>query len=200
MTKKNKWWLILIYCICGVLIATAISLSVIKTNYAPDVNEPILINIRQVGSSKPFPHGQKESEDNKDVEVYNKIMTNYNDAFRESVMSGFFSGRTSFKSRIEECTGTNRNPIDKLTGYVVTFIFPEEQTLMLNGKIYNPPTNSNMVLKYTEMSFSVNEDEKLQSHDIYFKCIADNTAGYTYYRQTVMGSFADMYNTILDFE
>lgn len=200
MTKKNKWWLILIYCICGILIATSITLSIVKTNYAPDVDEPAIINIKQAGSSKPFPGGEKDSEDSKDVEVYNNLMSNYKSAFEESVMSGFFSGRTSFKSRIEECNGTNKNPVEKLTGYVVTFYFQEPQTLTLNGKIYNPPTNSNLVLKYTEMTFSVSEGEKLQSHYVYFKCIADNTAGYTYYRQTVMGSFADMYKTISSFE
>lgn len=200
MTKKNKWWLILIYCICGILIATAITLSVVKTNYAPDAIEPSFINIKQTGSNKPFPGGRKDSEDDKDVEVYNNLMSDYKSAFRESVMSGFFSGRTSFKSRIEECIGTNKNPIEKLTGYVVTFYFPEEQTLTLNGKIYNPPTNSSEMLKYTEMTFSVSEGEKMQSHYVYFKCVADNTAGYTYYRQTVMGNFVDMYKTISSFE
>lgn len=192
MIKKNKWWLILIYCLCGILVATAITLSIVKTNYAPDVAKPIMINIE--GSDKPFPGGSTSNEEDK--KVYDKVMTNYNRAFTESVMSGFFSGRTSFRSRIEECTGSNKDPIKKLTGYKVIFTFSESQTLMLNGKIYNPPTNSNTTVKYSRMIFNVVEGEKMQSHDIYFESRENDSTTPIYYKQTVMCNFNDLYETI----
>ncbi len=194
MTKKNKWIFLGIYILCGVLITLVVTFCLVPTNYAPFSTQPFQINVvASPSSTKIYPSGSREEIST----AFDKYTKAYNNAFKESLMSGIFSGRTGFNSRIEVCSGNNKDPIKSLSGYVVTFTFGQEQTLKLNGKVYHPKTDSSKELKYQDVTFAVPESDSMQSHTIYFKCIdAAATSGYTYYSQTVMCNFSELYKVI----
>ena len=193
MTKKNKWIFLGIYILCGVLITLVVTFCLVQTNYAPFTTQPFQIIVTaSTSSTKTYPSGSKEHN-----VAFDKYTNAYNNAFKESLMSGIFSGRTSFNSRIEVCSGSNKEPIKSLSGYIVTFTFGEEKTLELNGEVYHPKTDSSKELKYKEVTFAVSENETMKSHTIYFQCIDTKaTSGYTYYSQTIMCNFSELYEVI----
>ena len=189
MKRKNKIILAVAYAVSGILIALVVSLSLIKTNYAPNVNEPIIINIQS--GTKCIGVGSKENS----KDVYDEYLKAYKDAFRESIMSGFFSGRTGFESIIisYDGTSTNSNPMNTLSGYIAVFTFGEEQTLKKqNGEDYHLVTDTSKTVKYTRIFFEIPENDSMKSHKIYF----ENTDGNKYYVQTVMCNFSSLYKII----
>lgn len=194
MAKKNKWIFLGIYILCGVLITLVVTFCFVQTNYAPFSTQPAQINVvASPSSTKIYPSGSRAQI----KDAFDKYTKAYNNAFKESLMSGIFSGRTSFNSRIEVCSGSNKDPIKSLSGYVVTLSFEDEQTLKLNGKVYHPKTDTSKELKYNDVIFAVSESDSMQSHTIYYKCIDSSaTSDHTYYSQTVMCNFSELYKVI----
>lgn len=191
MKRKNKMILTVAYALSGILIALVVSLCVIKTNYAPSVNEPMLINFQYMPSNtKTFPTGSKENS----KDTYDKYLNAYKNSFRESVMSGFFSGRTNFNSVITSYVGTKSDPKDTFSGYIAVFTFGEEQTLKLNGSDYHPETDKSKTVVYTEMFFEIPENDSMKSHKIYFRSNDGTTT--KYYVQTVMCNFSSLYKIV----
>lgn len=192
MKRKNKIILTVAYALSGILIALVVSLSLIKTNYAPNVNEPMIINFQYGAESNKGITGSKENS----KDDYDKYLNAYKNAFRESVMSGFFSGRTGFESYITsyDGTSTNKDPMKTLSGYIAKFTFGEDQTLKLNGKDYHPNTDTTKTVVYKEMFFEISENDSMKSHKIYFK--SDDGTTVKYYVQTVMCNFSNLYKII----
>ena len=193
MTKNNRLFMILIYCIVGVLVLSTLVLYLIPVNYKPEIETPSAISITESsgGSSSILC-----SEDNA-VDRYNEINDEFKKSFTESVLTGIFSGRLGVKSRIESYYSSD--PTSNFSGYVVNFIFKTKQTIMLNGKEYNPPTNSNETIQFDEIIFELAEDQGFGTHYIYYVyeyTDSSNIERTMYYKQSITCNFDGLYDLI----
>lgn len=194
MTKKNKLWLIAVYCIVGVLLISVIACSIANMSYRPQIEDPLIINI-QDGSYGKYITGSKENNQ----EVYDEILEKFNKSFNESVLSSVFSGRSGFESIVSEYGKTNPNT--NFTGFRVTLEYNvnDPKTIMLDGKPYNPPTNTSKIIKYTKIIFDVNETAGMTRHYIYYVSYDEATSKNIYYQQSVMCDFSDLYALLLTY-
>ena len=193
MTKSNKWLMILIYCIVGVLVLSTVILYIVPVSYRPEIGTPNAISITESsgGSSSIL------CSDDNAVERYNEINEEFENAFSESVLTGIFSGRIGTNSRIE--TYYKTNPTSEFSGYIVRFMFKTKQTVMLNGKEYNPPTNSSETIEFDEIVFELAQDKGFSTHYIYYVYQYQDTTNVErtmYYRQSIMCNFDDLYNLV----
>lgn len=197
MTRKNKWWLILVYCLAGVLLVSTIACCIIKVNYKPEIENPFVINIQEQNYAKYISAVQNAENENDEVleKRYNEIMEKFDKAFEETVLTSVFSGRASTASRIIE--SSKSKPENSFTGFKVKFTYLEEKTIMLNNKPYNPPTNSAQTIQYKEIVFDVTKTEGMAKHYIYYVTIdEEDTTKYVYFEQSVMCDFGDLYELL----
>lgn len=192
MTKKNKLWLIAVYCVVGILLISVIVSSIIKMDYKPEIDNPYIINI-QDGTYAKYIAASKENN----TERYNEILDEFNKSFDESVLTAVFSGKTGFESIVSEY-GKN-NPNTNFTGFRVEFVYETEKTIMLNEKPYNPPTDTSKTISYTKILFDVNEEAGMSRHYIYYVSYDQATQKNIYYQQSVMCDFADLYALLLTY-
>ena len=190
MTKKNRWWLTLIYCLCGLLIISTVVCCVVNVNYKPQIQTPYVINVQDNNYAK-YTVGSSQTGGR-----YNEMLDAFNNSFSENVLTSIFSGRAGFDSRIIE--STSKDPMASFTGFKVRFTC-EESEIMLNGKPYNPPTNTSKTLKYTDIIFNVTENDSMQKHYIYYAVIDDVTSKTVYYQQTVMCDFSGLYDLLISY-
>ena len=190
MTKKNKGVLIAVYCLVAVLVLSTIVCCFVKTSYRPEIQDPYAFTAYISGNADSYIACDKDN--NKDR--YNEVLTTFNDSFTESVLSSLFSGRMFSKSRIE-----SSQSLPSFSGYTLKLSFATKQTIMLNGKEYNPPTNSSQTIEYDEIYVDVAGDNGFGVNYVYYVynyVDSSNINRTTYYKQTVKANFNELYDLL----
>ncbi len=190
MTKKNKGWLILTYCIVAVLVLSTIICCFVKTSYRPEIQDPYAFTAYISGNADSYIACDKDHN----TDRYNEVLKEFNGAFEESVLSSLFSGRLFSASRIE-----SSQSLPSFSGYTLKLSFATKQTIMLNGKEYNPPTNSSQTIEYDEMYIDVAGDNGFGVNYVYYVYNYVDSSDInrtTYYKQTVKCNFNDLYDLL----
>ena len=113
-------------------------------------------------------------------EEYNAFMQEYNDAFRVSVLTGIFSNNLT-DYVIEENRITSL-PTELTSGNYVTFMFKENPITLVkkDGKTYYSKYNSKNSIDFTQASFALSSEDKIQDTTMYLKY---NSGTKTYYAE-----------------
>lgn len=190
MAKKNKGWLILTYCLVAVLVLSTIVCCFVKTSYRPEIENPYAFTAQISGNADSYIACDKDHN----TERYNEVLEAFNSSFEESVLSSLFSGRLFGKSRIE-----SSQSLPSFSGYTLKLSFATKQTIVLNGKEYNPPTNSSQTIEYEEIYVDVANDNGFGVNYVYYvyKYVdSSNINRTTYYKQTVQCNFDGLYDLL----
>lgn len=181
-------------CLIGILATTIIIFSTVNTNYNLNLTNPNYIEISINNSS-----AMESYDSNGDAEhkaVYDKVMSLYNDSFKQKIMSGIFSGVLFNKPTIVY----NISSINTLlnSGTYIIFNYNEEQTLKLNGEIYTYTSSSGSKttdIKYNKLYVEVKNTSSITTFNIYVKNINND---YSYYRYSVQAKQGELYKYIQD--
>lgn len=181
---KKKISQILAYAILGVLVVGLVITAVLKKSFAPNIALPTYeaggINIAVPDTSKVDGLGKQED--------YDEFVSIYNSSFELTLLYSLFSGKIS---REQTITNEGTKAPEYTAGFVVTFVYPEAQTLKANGKVWYESPSSPETL-YKKVIFAVFENKGLASTYIYFY----NDSDKNYYRLNTLANFDNLYNFI----
>ena len=189
MIKKNRWWLIAVYCVLAVLVVAIVVSCFVKVSSKPQIENPDYYYIKVEGQAE---YSLADKVENK--EKYDKINDAFEKSFSEAFLTSLFSGRLSFESKIENVTSD-----PSFDGYKVKLGYATEQTIMFKGKEYNPPTNTEEVIKYSTILIDITEGEGYATHYIYYEyhyTDSSNVQKTAYYKQSIKANFDDLYNLL----
>ncbi len=189
MAKNNKWWLIVIYCLVSVIILSTIVSCFVKVSYKPEIANP---EIYYAQSNNEYITGDKQLN----TKVYDEINKAFNDAFKENLLSSLFSSRIRAKSRIE-----SSSKLPTFSGYQLRLSYTQEQTIMLNGEVYKPSTNTSQTIHYEQIYVDVVAEQGMSTNYIYYEYYSVSSSGVvstkpSYYKQTVVCNFDELYNVL----
>ena len=191
MTKKNRGWLIVVYAIVALIIVATIVSCIVKVNKKPDIQEPHAYAI-SIENQANYNLCDKDT----DKEKYDEINKVFLSSFEENLLTSLFSGRLFYNSRIDSLKPST------FSGYKLKLIYAQDQTIKLNGKAYNPPTNSSETITYREILIDVQENQGYTTHYIYYPYEYTDTNSIVktgYYRQTIMANFDELYKALAEF-
>ena len=124
-----------------------------------------------------------------DVDFYNEFVRLYNSSFELTLLYSIFSGKISREQTIEN-VGTKAPSYT--AGYVITFLYADEQEIKVNGKVWHESVNSNTATTYKKVIFNIFEGKGLTTSFIYFY----NNETNTYYKLTTLANYDNLYNFI----
>ncbi len=179
---------IIALCLIAVLAGTIIVFSCVDKNYNLNLTKPDYIQISVSGTTGESYYADGDSEHKA---VYDKVMSLYNDSYKQKIMSGIFSGVIFNKPVIANAGTTVTTVLNK--GTFIIFNYNEEQTLMLNGKKYTDKTNPSGV-KYKTLYVEVKDTTSITSFSIYVKDVS--STGYLRYNYSVQAKQANLYDYI----
>ena len=192
MTKKNKWWLIVVYCLLAVLVVSVVVSCFVKVSSKPEINGPDYYYVITDSQLSPLPFADKENN----KEKYDEINNAFEKSFKEALLTSLFSGRLSFESKIEVYTSA---PTFK--GYKLKLGYGKAQKIMYKGKEYNPPTNSQETVEYKGILIDVQNGLGYTTNYIYYEYsyIDTNNVQQTgYYQQSIQANFDELYKVIAE--
>lgn len=152
---KKKIGLIIVYSLCALLVCAIVTMSLIKFNTLPQLNNPTSIHMYKSTSTN-------DKTITKDVEQYDEFMKVFEDAFTEQYISALFTGRTSRDYDVNADNLSTTKPYIK-------FKYSQLQTLKLNGKIVKDPADSNKTIEYNELYFNITETNMKSSVMLRFR-------------------------------
>ena len=182
MSKKISQ--IVAYAILGVLVIGLVLTAVLKKSYAPNIAVPAYeaggINISVPNTSKVDGLGKQED--------YDEFVRLYNGSFELTLLYALFSGKIS---REQTIVNDGKTAPSFTAGFVVTFVYPEAQTLKANGSVWYESPSSPETL-YKKVIFAVFEGKGLSTTSIYFY----NDTDKNYYRLNTLANFDSLYEFI----
>ncbi|MBQ4558514.1 MAG: hypothetical protein IJA61_04000 [Clostridia bacterium] len=173
MTKGKKIFIWAVAVVLLAVIATAIILSVVSTEfYNPvikDVRHVIIwSNGEQVGvgtHTNPDYQTGANGELTQGNKIYNKIMELHNNSVKESVLTNLLGGGYGYEATVTE-TETAISSITKSDAVVIEFVCANYETLMFNGEEYTDTDDD--VVKFNKMYLAVYNTENLSETTLYF--------------------------------
>ena len=186
---KNRWWLLVVYCLLALIIISTIVCCFVKVSYKPEIESPDAYYI-SVENQADYDLADKTNE----KEKYEKIDKAFFDSFSETFLTALFSGRLSKSSRIEYYSQT-----PMFDGYKVKLIYAKSQKIRLGGKDFNPPTDTSETVEFAEILVDVKAGEGYTTHYIYYPYTytdSSNVQKTGYFRQTVVANFDSLYTLL----
>ena len=179
-------------CLIGILAGTIIVFSCVNKDYNLNLTNPDSISVYINKSYKESSEAYSLDSDDAHKEIYNKILSLYNDSFKQKMMSAFFNGTLNEGVKI---TKEYRN-LSSLTSTGTWLVFDynlNPQTIKLNGKDYKD--DSSYSKEYDKALVEVKNSETMTTFTIY---LAKRESDYSYYHYTVRAKQCDLYNYLND--
>lgn len=176
---------IVTYVILGVLVVGLVLTAVLKKSFAPNISVPaytaggITISVPNMAKYEPL-----DKQEN-----YNEFVSLYNSSFELTILYSVFSGKISREQKIDNIGKTAPS---FTSGYVVTFVYPTDQVIKVNGEIWHESVNSDTPTNYRQITFNIFENKGLTTVFIYFY----NNDTSTYYKLTTLANFDALYNFV----
>lgn len=176
---------IVTYVILGVLVVGLVLTAVLKKSFAPNISVPtytaggITISVPNMAKYEPL-----DKQDN-----YNEFVNLYNSSFELTILYSVFSGKISREQKIDN---VGKTAPSYTSGYVVTFVYPTDQEIKVNGEIWHESVNSDTPTTYRQITFNVLNGKGLTTAYIYFY----NSDEGNYYKLTTLANFDNLYNFI----
>lgn len=181
---KKKISQIVTYSILAVVVLGFILCSIIKINFRPEMNLPLIANGDKIQISLS---GTAKVESSDENIKYSEFTTKFDDSFKLTVLYSVFSGKISEELNVDE---TKSEP--SYMGYKVQFIFAQEQTLKKDGKDVPIADNSSTPITFNSLIFDVAKDKGLTDVNLYFYKNGETK----YYKVTTVANFDDLYSYI----
>lgn len=176
----------------ALIIVTTITLGFINTNFDQlSVDKAVSVKIYKNGSYQTF----YKNNDPANSTGYNDVTKLYNNQSKISILAALFTGAYSAKASI---TAENTTMANKTSsGYWVSYIFDEAQTLKLNGKdYYDSGTTSDDPVSFVQMYLQVTETKGMEL--VYCYICETSNAVQARYTLTIYADQADLYDYIND--
>lgn len=176
---------IIALCLIGILAGTIIVFSCINKDFNLNLSNPDFIEI-YVGTTDASQSYDKNG-DSEHKAVYDKVLSLYNQSYKQKLMSSLFNGTLSEKTTISREYKYNLSSMTS-SGTWIVFNYEEEQTLKLNGKEYKDDYTTNKT--YNKVYIEVKDSDTMTTFTIYVK---NKDADSSYYRYSVRARQADLY-------
>lgn len=179
---KKKISQIISFTVLAVVVLAVVLCAVIKLDFMPQMRLPVYPEVIQITDSEA--NARTLSLTGED---FDKFVTTFNDGFKMSVLSALFSGKLGASiSTPKKVTSTTKS------GYVVVFMYNEEQELTDNGEPVKTGKQSTETVKFTRVMFSIQAEKGLNEEtSLYF--YKDTTS---YYQITTLANFDSLYEFI----
>jgi len=176
--KRNRLITAIISCSIGLaIVATIVTLSIVKVDLKPSIiTSP---------SSMYFNGNTSAKYDNYDdpIDIYDDFMTEFNQSFSISYLTGIFTGRLGGYDITEDHIESLPNTVTDST--YVTFYYKDKITLTKqDGKTYYSKYNSNYSIDFSEVTFALSSEDKVDNMTIYLKYnwkVSGSSTSKTYY-------------------
>lgn len=176
---------IIAYTILGVLVVGLVLTAVLKKSFAPNIAIPA----HSAGGIEISVPNMAKYEGLGDEEDYNEFVKLYNSSFELTILYSIFSGKIS---REQTITNNGTTAPSYTNGYVVTFLYPQDQEIKVNGEVWHESVNSNTPITYKKVTFNILEGRGLTTTYIYFY----NSENNSYYKLTTLANFDALYNFV----
>lgn len=173
-------------CLIGVLAGIIIVFSCVNKDYNLNLSNPDFINVyinTTLSENKP-----SYSQDDETKDIYNKIISLYNESFKQNMMSAFFNGALGEKPQITK----EYKSISNITSSGTWLVFDynlHPQTIKLNGKEYTD--NSSYSKEYDQALVEVKDSDTMTTFTIY---LVKTGSDYSYYHYTVRAKQTNLYS------
>lgn len=169
---KKKIILLVVLALAIILAGTFILLGCVKKDYAPEFSLTAkTIKIEDSSSNEYFNYEANENKNGK--EMFNKLLAEYENSMKQSILAGIFSGTLS-----NEIDITLLSKAPAFSDYKVTFDFKAQMTLKKDGKNFVYGTNSEKTIEFSEVMFNLNDSKGFHEFNIY---AIERQDGKTYY-------------------
>ena len=180
-------------CLIGILAGTIIVFSCVNKDYNLNLTNPDSISVYINKSLTENSEAYSLDSDDAHKEVYNKILSLFNESFKQKMMSAFFNGTLNEGVTI---TKEYKN-LSSLTSTGTWLVFDynlNPQTIKLNGKDYKD--DSSYSKEYDKAIVEVKDSETMTTFSIYLK--AKSKKDSSYYHYTVRAKQGDLYDYLND--
>jgi len=182
---KKKISQIVAYSVLGVVVLGLVLCAIIKVNFRPEINLPIIANGDKIQISLD---GTAKVESSDNNIKYKQFLNKFDDSFKLTILYSVFSGRIGSELEIEETTTA-----PTYNGFKVQFIYTETQTLKKDGKaVTSGAVNSNTPVTFNTLIFDVAEGRGLGEVSLYFYTNGEEE----YYKVTTIANFDSLYTYI----
>lgn len=179
-------------CLIAVLAGTIIVFSCINKDFNLNLNNPDFINIYINSSTKTGEsYGLGTEFDDEHKEVYNKIMSLYNESFKQKMMSALFNGTLTEKTKITKHSSSKTVSSIVGSGIWLEFNYSDNQKIKLNGKDYDD--DSTWSKEYNRAFVEVKESSTATTFEIYLVTTTSSGSSYSYYHYTVRATQSNLY-------
>ena len=190
MKKKIILWVSLGLVL--VLATAVVLLAVLKKDYSPEFDlSPKSMNI--TNSSSTGYYNYLATDDEKAKAMFEKIVAQYNDSMKQSILASMFSGNLFKNIEI-----SLKSSAPTLSGYKVEFDYKADMTLKKDGKDYVYGTDSSKTIKFQRIMFALDDTQGFHEFNIY--AIEEINSKEYYYEITTIANTYELYQTVSSLE
>lgn len=162
-----------------VLAVVIIAFTFVEKNFNINLENPYSINIISNGTPSESYFSDSNVSENK--EIYNKLLSEYNNSFKQKVMSSLFQGILASNAKIER-VNSSMSTID--SGTYLHFVYNDAQTLKLNGKVYtyhySNSTSTDTNIQYKDVYVQVLDADSMSQINVYVTKEGNSNLTYKY--------------------
>ena len=177
---------IVMLCVAGILVLSLLLCYFVPKSYAPELNRPDFVKVYTSS-------GTYMGDYNKNSEVYNKILSLYDESYQVSIMDSLLTGNLGYKGELVSPASSISN--QKTKGEIaIEFCYNEVQTIKVNGQDADVATN-----KYIVATVVLNNSTELAQSKIYYLYYnsSDNSSKtYSYHYFDTLAHQSALYNYI----
>lgn len=162
-----------------VLAVVIIAFTFVEKNFNINLENPYSINIISNGTPSESYFSDSNVSENK--EIYNKLLNEYNNSFKQKFMSSLFQGILTSNAKIER-VNSSMSTID--SGTYLHFVYNDAQTLKLNGKVYTyhyaNSTATDTNIQFKDVYVQVLDADSMSQINVYITKEGNSNLTYKY--------------------
>lgn len=173
-----------------VLAVVIIAFTFVEKNFNINLENPYSVSIRNNGTESESYFFDSDVSENK--EIYNKLLNEYNNSYKQKIMSSLFQGILASNARIER-VNSSMSTID--SGTYLHFVYNDAQTLKLNGKVYTyhyaNSTATDTNIQYKDVYVQVLDSNSMSQINVYVSKVETSNLTYKYVVYANQGNLFD---------
>lgn len=192
---KKKIMLIVCYGLIALFVGAIIALAIIPKNYLMKIENPDKITIENITEKQSAFYNVSQENFNK--EDYDKLVSEFRNAFQQSIITSLFTGNLGAKQTITAVSSVTKPS----SGLEVKLEYFENQNVYVNGQLYKDPNFTSRQVQTKCLRFFFENDSDFTNVSVY---IIDSTqAEEEYYKVQTLASSKNLFeltNELLNIE